>query len=1170
MSTMHASIRVRGCAIAFVAIAAILFSIPASAQTLYGTLVGNVTDETGLAVPGATVKVTHTETGQTREGTTNATGGYNFPNIPTGTYQVDVTLTGFQSATSRGIGVTQNSQVRVDVRLTVGALQETVLVSGTAAILQTETAAVQMQTTSEQIVNLPTAGRSYQSFIGLMPGVAAPYMIQAGGINNPARSMGVSINGQPPNNTLFRIDGAAVTNQWYPDIQSYSPALEAVETVSVVTNSFDADQGMAGGAAVNVQVKSGTNSVSGSLFEFLTSSALKNRPYFLPSGADKGDDNKNIFGGTIGGPIVRNKLFYFVSIESEVRRVKEGTVQLAEGEVSTGTTGLNTLAPADLRAGQFGNTNTVIYDPLTGNTATGQNRVPFAFTNCPGMTSTTDPGFAACNYIPAGRINSISRSLLNDLVLPTAPGYTDNYYARDNYESTLNKIDTKLTWTPGNRLNLNNRISWLGSRQNSHGIFPSLHGEEYNPLSVGRLWQANITSGSVLATSILSQSFVVDGVFGYTPYHSWVGPEGPEDECWGNHYAIPNACQPPRSRDRAAPSFNMGPWALVTPSQMRDYADNQTQFSGNAGWTKGTHNVKFGFDVQRNYLNHYETQVPVFTFNGGATALSGGAAPNTFNQFADFLLGLPQSRNAQVMTPLLDTDGAKGAEWPATVRGWASGVYLRDQWQITPKMTASVGIRWEYYPFPTRTDRGLEMFDFNTNLLQVCEIGAANAQVCDIKVQKDLFTPRLGWAYRPTDDTVIRVGFSRNPQSDNAISRVGGIAQAFPQVIQITQSGPNTLTPVGSLSAGVPLVPPLDLSPGVVQLPAGAGVTTLENAAYVRGTITSWNVSAQKLFPHSLSVTVGYVANRQNDQTRQVNLNYGQIGGGAASQPYNQANLTNGLRTTAAMNVFRPWGKITYDSFQLSVTRRMIAGFQFTSAYTYARAIDWWAGNIAIPEFYDLNKAVQGGGTFQQARLGTSTPHKVDASAIYQLPFGPGRAHLNSGGALAAIARDWQVSSTFSAYDGTPFTVTSATTSLNAPGNPQLADQVKDKVDIYGDVGPQTPYFDVLAFKSVTDARFGNGTFNSLRGPGVLNFDLSLSRTLALGAAKTLQLKFDVYNLFNRPTFASPSGTNVSNLQLNPDGTVRNLNGFGVINSTQSSGREYSERYIRLGLRMGF
>ena len=301
-----------------------------------------------------------------------------------------------------------------------------------------------------------------------------------------------------------------------------------------------------------------------------------------------------------------------------------------------------------------------------------------------------------------------------------------------------------------------------------------------------------------------------------------------------------------------------------------------------------------------------------------------------------------------------------------------------------------------------------------------------------------------------------------------------------------------------------------------------------------------------------------------------MNLNYGQIGGGAASQRFNQPGQANGLRTTATMNVFRPLGKITYDSLQLSVTRRMIRGFQFTSAYTSARAIDWWAGNIAIPEYYHLNKATQGGGTFQSARLGTSTPHKVDASVIYQLPFGQDRPFLNSGGALAAIAGGWQLSSTFTAYSGAPFTVTSSTASLNAPGNPQLADQIKNDVEIFGYKGADQPYFDVTAFKPVTEARFGNGTFNSLRGPGVRNVDLSVTRTLVLGGARTLQLKIDVYNLFNRPTFANPGNLNVSNLQLNPDGTVRNLNGFGVINSTQNAGREYAERYVRIGLRMGF
>jgi hypothetical protein len=1060
--------------------------------------------------------------------------------------------------------VSQSSAVRVDVKLIVGTLQETVLVSGTAVVLQTESAAVQMQATSEQIENLPaSSGRSYQSLMGLMPGVAQPYMMQAGGINNPARSMGVSVNGQPPNNTLFRIDGAAVTNQWYPDLQSYSPALEAVETVNVVTNSFDADQGMAGGAAVNVQIKSGTNRLSGSMFEYITDSALKNRPYFLPAGTDKGKDSKHVFGGTLGGPIVRNKLFYFVSIESEIRRVKEGSVQLGEGEVSTGTTGLNSLPPAALRTGDFSGTGTVLYDPQTG-TSTGTGRVPFAFANCPGVTSTTDPRFASCNYIPANRINPISSNLLSKLILPTLPGFQDNYYARDNYESSLHKIDSKVTWTPGNRLNLNNRLSWLTSRQNSHGIFPSVDGAEYNPLSVGRLWQAKITSGSVLATSIISPTIVVDGVFGYTPYHSWVEPEGPADECWGAHFGILNACQPPRSRDRAAPGFNMGGWSLVTPSQIRDYSDNQVQWSGNIGWNKGTHNVKAGFDINRMYVNHYETAVPTFTFNGGATALSGGTSPNLFNQFADFLLGMPFSRTAQAMTPLLDPDAADPT-LPATVRSWAHGLYVRDQWQLNRKMTASVGVRWEYYPFPVRADRGLEMFDFTTNRMQICGTPGANAEVCDIKVQKDLFTPRLGLAYRPTESIVIRVGFSRNPQSDNVVARNGGIAQTFPQLVNINQSAPNTFSSIGSLSEGVPLVPPLDLSTGTVSLPLNTGVTAIDREL-TRGTITSYNLTMQKLLPHALSLTVGYVANRQRDLVRSQNLNYGQIGGGAASQPFNQPGLANGLRTTSNMNVFRPLGRTDYDSLQVSLTRRMINGFQFTSAYTYAKATDWWAGNIPIPEYWHLNKAVQGGET----RAGASTPHKVDLSAIWEVPVGEGRRFLTEGGVLARVIGGWQLSSSFTAYSGSPFTVTSSATSLNAPGSGQLADQINPDVKILGGVGPTTPYFDVTAFKAVTEPRFGTGRFNSLRGPGVMHVDLSVMRTLAVTQAMKLHLRVEAFNLTNRPHFANPSNLNVSNLQLNPDGSVRNLNGFGVINTTQHAGREFSERYVRVGLRVSF
>jgi hypothetical protein len=190
-------------------------------------------------------------------------------------------------------------------------------------------------------------------------------------------------------------------------------------------------------------------------------------------------------------------------------------------------------------------------------------------------------------------------------------------------------------------------------------------------------------------------------------------------------------------------------------------------------------------------------------------------------------------------------------------------------------------------------------------------------------------------------------------------------------------------------------------------------------------------------------------------------------------------------------------------------------------------------------------------------------------SAVYELPMGPGKRFLSNGGVLAAVAGGWQMNALFSVASGQPFTVASNTTSLNAPGNPQVADVVKPPT-ILGDVGPTTPYFDVTAFVPVTAARFGNAGFNTLRGPGVATLDTSFFRTVAVSSRARMQFRLEIFNLTNRANFAIPSGVNVSNLQLNPDGTVRNLNGFGVISGTNSVGREYAERYIRLGLRLNF
>src|SRR5688572_21239644 len=436
----------------------ILAPVNVSAQALYGSLVGNVVDETGAIVPGATVAITQKETNQTREQPTSENGAYSFANLAPGTYDVVVTLPGFRTFTTRDITVNIGAIVRVDARLALGSLEESVVVTGEAAILQADSAALQSVTTAQALENLPINGRSYQSLLTLTPGVSQPSYFQTGGINNPSRSMQVSVNGQPNTNTAFRLDGMSITNQWIPGLQAYSPGIEAIETVNIVTSNFEADQGMAGGAAVNVQVKSGTNSLRASAFEYFTSSALRARNFFLPPTSDKPKGTKNIFGGTAGGRILRDKLFFFGSIETTDSRE-------VGGPFIGSSALLLSLPPTEFRGGNFASSGTVIYDPQTGN-ANGTGRVPFAFANCPGVTSTTDPRFAACNFIPTSRLSPAAQRLLAYAPAPTGPGNVNNYVSAPPFTSLFHKIDTKLTYVPNSRMNVNLRVSGLRDSMN--------------------------------------------------------------------------------------------------------------------------------------------------------------------------------------------------------------------------------------------------------------------------------------------------------------------------------------------------------------------------------------------------------------------------------------------------------------------------------------------------------------------------------------------------------------------------------------------------------------------------------------------------------------------------------------------------------------------------------
>ena len=1100
----------------------------ASAQSIYGTLVGTVTDESGALLPHVSVTATQTETNISRSVQTNDTGSYNLPNLLPGTYQIVVTLSGFQTFNARGVNLEANTAVRMDARMKVGEMKESISVSAEAVALQTESAAVQSNTTSAQLLTAPTSGRAWQTSVALMPGVSQPDYVQSGGSNNPTRAMAITVNGQPPNNTVVRLDGVTQINQFFQQIQAYSPSLEAIETVSVVTNSFDADQGMAGGASINVQVKSGTNRMSGSLFDHATDYRMKARNFFLPRGETKGSGSTHSYGGTFGGPIRKDNLFYFGSMERTRQRTEAGNALS-----NSGANGLVSLPTAALRVGNFAGAGVVLYDPLTGN-ANGTGRTQFPVNT----------------QIPASRINPISARILTKLVSPTLAGFNNNYFATNKYDTDFSKYDGKVTWVANDKTTINARIGYATSYEDSRPLLPSVDSGP-NQIQQGRIWDSTVHSHSVAVTSVLSPSFVVDGVFGFTRTDMLARPH--TDDCWGELLGIKNSCQAPLSRSTAIPRINASTWTLSGGGEPRAYRDPQWGGSMNASWTKGKHNLKFGGEMKLLHQNHYETQTPTFTFTGGRTAL-GPAAPNNFNAFADYLLGEMNLRTSEIMTPMIGqkpTIASMADFRPGTLRTWQHGTYVRDQFELTKKMTVSLGLRWEYYPLSRRSDRGLEVFNFNTNFLDICGVGN-NHPTCGVTVEKTLFTPRLGWAYRPSDTMVIRVGYSRNPQNDTNGSNQQPPSQVFPTTIILTEAAANTYAAIGSLNDGVTVVPQFDLSVGRVR--PNAGLTTYRGK-FERGKITSFNVTVQKLLKGGHNFTVGYVANRQDGMTRNMNKNYGRLGGGTASQVFFPI-----LGTTSVVNVQEAEGRVQYDSLQTSMSRRFNSGFQYTFAYTFSKSINWWAGSIPQPEYFALNKG----------QAANNTPHLVNTSVVYELPFGKGKKYLQSGGFLSKLAGGWQVNSFISLRSGSPYSVTAANASLNAGvGTNQQADQVKAKVETLGGVGSNSAYFDVTAFRPVTAVRFGNSGFNALRGPDIANMDASLFRTFRFKERMSLQLRIEALNATNTPHFANPA-SNASNLQLNADGTVRNLNGFGVITSTNRTGRQYDEREMRLGVRFGF
>ena len=1087
--------------------AGLIGQLPTSAQTLYGSLTGNISDPTGAALPKAKIEAMNIATGVTKSTTTDDRGAYQMSDLLPGTYKISISAPAFGTRVQEGASIAINTVLRLDVALSVSQVVESIAVSASAVTLQTDRADINNQIQAKQIVDLPllnTQGRNFQALYKILPGFTPPVEVHSES-GNPQRSMATQANGMPQSSNNTKLDGATISHPWLPRLVAYLPPVEAVEQVNVVSNSFDAEQGMAGGAAMNVTIKSGTNQFHGGGWEFHNNSALKARNYFYCLYSCTGDPNqppKNIqnqFGGMIGGPIVKNKLFFFADWERTTRR------QAASA--------LRTVPTAAMRKGDFNGTGTTLFDPGTGN-ADGSGRLPFAN-----------------NTVPASSIDPAAAYMQNLIPLPNQSVFPNNYLAVGGYQLTRDNVDFKVNYNPNEKMQMFGRYSFSPST-----VFdpPSLGGAGGDATNGGQPGRAPgfIQTAAVGGTYTINSHVVIDAVYGYTRLR--LAAENVDlDKNYGlDVLKIPGTNGTDRLQ-AGFPRFTFTQFSSLGNPNVSNpflFRDNQYVTNWNVSYIKGAHSIRFGFEYSKYDINHFQPQASNgprggFNFGGGLTSLKGGAASTGYNSWGDFLLGLPSAMGKDVQ--YLN---------PATVRMPSYGFYIRDSFQATRKLTIDYGMRYEIYPAPTRDHWAGERYDPNTDLVYRGGYDTGKGQIA----------PRLGLAYRMNDKTVIRLGggISVDPNTFRYLR------DDYPATISSQFSGATSFQQAGTLRTGRPQFIGPDLTKDTFSLPAAVGTTTFPQVFH-RGYIESYNLTIQRDAGHGFNVSAGYAGSRAIRQTVIQNINAaGPDGGNAGRALFAKFGRTSDVR------YFTPFNTTKYNGLLTNLTRRMGATTMGVS-YTLSRAVGYGDDTDSgltwnwVP-MLQRNKAV----------AGFDRTHNMQFYGNFVLPFGKGQKYAQSGIASAVLGgwtTNWIVSST----SGLPFTVGSSGTSLNSPGNTQTADQVLADVAILGGHGVGQPYFNPLAFAAVTTPRFGNSGRNLLRGPGVFNMDASVFRDFTITERVKLQFRTEMFGVTNTPQFGNPGAT-ASSATRNADGSIKALNGFGEITSAGG------ERQIRFAAKVTF
>ncbi len=1163
-----------------------------NAQVLYGSVSGTVMDQSNAMLPGAQVTITNDTTGLKRTATTDSGGAYRFLDLPEGTYTIDVSATGFKPLKKTNVSVVIGQVNEEDLQVSVGALTQQVTVTGTAAVLQTEKSDVHTTISSYAVENLPlNAYHNFQVVELLAPGVFSASAVTRSYPNSPAdtpdRSLSINTNGLPERVNTTRVDGATDLFVWLPNHMVVIPPEETIQEVNVQTANFDVEKGLTAGAATDVVTKSGTNELHGTLYGFNSVQAMDARNLFDHSPTAP-NNILNDDGVAVGGPIKKDKVFFFANWDRLSQRQNETypdlipPVSYRQGDFSSALG-----APLFNASGNPINVCTtegatvqlqqgMVFDPATGNPSTGVGRCVFS-------------SGAALNIIPAGRINTGANNFWG-LLPPPNPGVpfdantTGNYFISKTAASTRNILTGKIDW----------------NRSDKHAIWGKYTIQDFNfnePFDFAQAGGGGAGPNHQLAQTLtlghtytLSPSLVLTGHIGFTRMSEGATPPGYGKSLGETVLGITNSNAPESDiRYSGLPGLSyIGNFtSLGSNTSWEPVTRNDWTFTTSHNLTKirGTHEFRTGVDVAHNHLNHFQpeilccprgnlyfngnitfldlpanplvpdasNQLPVFTKPGGVLTPSGfGPDSASQNSLAVFDLGLMSE--AQKSEQFIKSTG-KDTQF---------GAYFGDRWKVTPKFTADLGVRWEYFPIITRdgVDK-FEVYDPTMNVLSLGGIGG-NSTHLGVTASKKLFTPRIGLAYRWTDKMVFRGGFGI---SNDTLPLERPLRGFYPTAIgadNVVPSSPvSVYLPFATFAQGIPLIQNPDLSTGKLTPPSQVIVGTLAPGPFKRAYVESWNLFVERQLPGQFLLNVGYVGNHYVHEFNGHNLNAGNIGGGAASQP-----LFSAFGRTGQTYQFAGYLDSHYNSLQVQLNRHYSQGLFVQGSYTYSHAIGYTDDN-SWEDALRFNCGPSPGLPQGCQSMNRGVPsfdhtHMLKMAFVYEIPFGAGKKWANSTRAERAILGGWQTNGIFSAWTGSPLQL-SGPNRLQSPGTSNDPNQIAP-VKILGGTGPGQTWFDPASFAPVETATLGTVGRNPswLRGPGLTNMDFSVFRHFRLTERYNLEVRVEALNVTNTPHFYNPSNSGTGNGTTCTDVNGTCGGGFGQITTS------YGERNLQVGMKLRF